>query len=67
MRPRRLLVALLGLAALAAAFLHLRRLPRARARVELYFEDGSSVSFEGDTPEGTRLLSLADDVRAAAS
>jgi hypothetical protein len=66
MRPRSLFVALLGLAALGAAFLRLRRPPRARARVELYLEDGSSVSFEAGTPEGARLLSLADEVRAAA-
>jgi hypothetical protein len=65
MRLRRLLLVLLGLAAVGAVLLRFRS-PRPKERVEVYFEDGSSVPFAGDTPEGQRLLSLAAGVRASA-
>jgi hypothetical protein len=67
MRLRRLFLLLLGLAALAAVFVRFRAPRRPRELVEVYFEDGSSVPFAGDTPEGERLLSLAAGVRASAS
>jgi hypothetical protein len=54
-------------AGVAAGALAWRRLGGARAvsRVDLYFEDGSLTSFDGASPEGATLLSLAADLRRA--
>ena len=60
--------ALAGIAfvgATVALFLRVRR-EQARERVDLYFSDGSSVSFEPGSPTGDRLLPLARQVLAAA-
>ena len=48
-----------------ALFLRVRR-EQARERVDLYFSDGSSVSFEPGSPTGDRLLPLARQALAAA-
>ena len=42
------------------------RAEREREHVDLYFEDGSMVSFPPSTPEGERLLPLAREALAAA-
>ena len=60
--------ALAGIAfvgATVALFLRVRR-DQARERVDLYFSDGSSVSFEPGSPTGDRLLPLARKALAAA-
>jgi hypothetical protein len=60
--------ALAGIAFVGAAvalFLRVRR-DQARERVDLYFSDGSSVSFEPGSPTGDRLLPLARKALAAA-
>ena len=60
--------ALAGMAFVGAAvalFLRVRR-EQARERVDLYFSDGSSVSFEPGSPTGDRLLPLARQALAAA-
>ncbi|HEX2505402.1 MAG TPA: hypothetical protein VHK22_04260 [Gaiellaceae bacterium] len=59
----------LGSLALAAAALGglalLRRREEARERVDLYFEDGSMVSFASTRPEAAELLPLARRVLAS--
>jgi hypothetical protein len=60
--------AIAGLAfvgATAALFWRLRK-EQSRERVDLYFSDGSSVSFEPGSPTGDRLLPLARKALAAA-
>lgn len=61
----RTLTALVAVAGIAGFFLWRRR-ARRRERVDLYFADGSMVSFEQGTLEAGRLLPLARDVLAAA-
>jgi hypothetical protein len=56
-------VALVGA---AAALLWRQRRAGSRERVDLYFSDGSMVSFEPGTPEGDRLVPLARRALAAA-
>ena len=60
-------VAALGLLAGAAggAALWLRRGVAPREHVDLYFADGSMVSFASGSPEGDRLLPIARRVLAA--
>ncbi len=58
MRRRRLL----GLAVLVGGPLYLRhRREAGRERVQLYFDDGSTVTLADDSPEAARLLALARD------
>jgi hypothetical protein len=60
--------ALAGVAFVGAAvalFLRVRR-DQPRERVDLYFSDGSSVSFDPGSPTGDRLLPLARQALAAA-
>ena len=61
-------VAVLGVLAGAAggAALWLRRGGAPREHVDLYFADGSMVSFAPGSPEGDRLLPIARRVIAAA-
>jgi hypothetical protein len=56
----------LALAGAAAAFLWGQRAAGSREHVDLYFADGSMVSFEPGSPEGDRLLPLARRALAAA-
>jgi hypothetical protein len=43
-----------------------RRRSRRRDRVDLYFSDGSMVTFQQGSIEGARLLPLAQEILAAA-
>jgi hypothetical protein len=52
--------------AAVAAFVWRRRGAGPRERVDLYFSDGSMVSFGPGSPEGDRLLPLAGRALAAA-
>ena len=65
--PRRLL-ALAGIAsgALAGTAAYRRWFGGGRGRVDVYFEDGSFVTFEAGSAEAERLLPLAGQVLAAA-
>jgi hypothetical protein len=67
MRARRL-VTTLGLVggAVAAAAYWLRHTASPREHVDVYFADGSMVSFVPGTPEGDKLLPIARRVLAAA-
>ncbi len=63
MRLRRLLLFLILGAAIAVV---IRRLGQgSQARVDVYLADGSLTSLGEDGPEGSLLLSLAREVRAA--
>jgi hypothetical protein len=65
---KRRLLALAGFAsgALAATAGYRRWFGASRERVDVYFEDGSFVTFEAGSREGARLLPLAEQVLAAA-
>jgi hypothetical protein len=58
MRPHRALAGLALAASLAGAVL-VRRRARRRDRVEVYFEDGSTVSLDDGSPEASTVLPLA--------
>jgi hypothetical protein len=62
----RALTGLLLVGAAAAAVAWRRRGAGVRERVDLYFSDGSMVSFPPGSPEGDRLLPLARRALAAA-
>jgi hypothetical protein len=54
----RRLLALIGV--VGGAFFYLKRRRRSsRERVHLYYDDGSMVTLERDTPQAERLLELA--------
>lgn len=63
-RKRRL--TLLLFAGAAVALVWRRRRARPREQVDLYYEDGSKVSFPEGTEEAGRLLPLARRVLSAA-
>jgi len=50
----------------AGGVLYRRSTSRRRERLDLYFDDGSMVSFVEGSPEAERLLPVARDVIAAA-
>ena len=50
----------------AGSVLYRRSTSRRRERLDLYFDDGSMVSFVEGSPEAERLLPVARDVLAAA-
>jgi hypothetical protein len=60
MRPRTVL--LLGAGAVAGVLIGRRLRGGVAERVDLYFEDGSMITLEGDSPEARRLLPVARDV-----
>ena len=67
MRTRSLVTGfLLASASAAVAIVLRRRLSRRRARVDLYFADGSLVTLAEGSPEGERLLPHARELLAAA-
>jgi hypothetical protein len=51
--------------ALAGAVAYRRMFGAGRERVDVYFEDGSFVTFAGRSPEAAKLLPLAQRVLAA--
>jgi hypothetical protein len=52
--------------ALAGTAVYRRWFGATPERVDVYFEDGSFVTFEGESREAARLLPLAQQVLAAA-
>ena len=65
---RRRLLSLAGFAsgALAGTALYRRLAGGTRERLDLYFDDGSFVTFSAGSSEGARLLPLARQVLTAA-
>jgi hypothetical protein len=58
--------ALVVVAAVAGALAVLRRHKGAgAARIDVYYDDGSMVSLERDTPQAGRMLALAADALTA--
>jgi len=57
---------LLAVGSLVGAIAYRRRFSNRRARVDLYYDDGSMVSLAQGSPNGDRLLPLARDVLHAA-
>jgi hypothetical protein len=55
-----------GTGLFAGSLLYRRSLGRRRDRVDVYFGDGSMVSFVEGSPEAEKLLPVARDVLAAA-
>ena len=66
MARRRLLAGLVLGAASATGAALFRRRARTRARVEVYFADGSIVTLDQGSPDGSRALELARQALAAA-
>ena len=62
--PRRKVVTgfLLAAGSVAGSVLVRRRAARKRERVDLYAEDGTMLSFADDSPEGERLLAIAQTI-----
>jgi hypothetical protein len=67
MRHRLLRFAGLASGALAGTFAYRRWLGGGRERLDVYFDDGSFVTFAAGSREGARLLPLAHQVLAAAT
>ena len=61
MAARRVVAALAALTALAVLAFR-RRVRSRRARVDLYFEDGSMVSLADGSADAKRLLPIARDI-----
>ena len=66
MRRRRLALAGFASGALAGTAAYRRWLGGSRERLDLYFDDGSFVTFEGGSAAAARLLPLARQVLTAA-
>jgi hypothetical protein len=67
MRSRSVLTgALLGTGSIVGGLLFRRRLARRRERVDVYFGDGSMVSFVEGSPEAEMLIPVAREALAAA-
>jgi hypothetical protein len=65
---KRRLLALAGFVTgiFAGTFLYRRSAGRRRERLDVYFEDGSMVSFVEGSPEAERLLPVARELLASA-
>jgi hypothetical protein len=65
---KRKLLALLGFATgiFAGSVIFRRSFAKPRDRVDIYFDDGSMVSFVDGSPEAEKLMPVAADVLAAA-
>ena len=64
---RRKLLAILGFATglVAGSVVYRRSFGRRRDRVDVYFDDGSMVSYADGSPEAERLLAVARDALGA--
>jgi hypothetical protein len=65
-RPRLLTGVLIAGGSFGASLFYRRRAARRRARVDLYYEDGSMVSLPEGSPGAERLLPIAHDLLHAA-
>jgi hypothetical protein len=64
---RRKLLGLLGFGTgiLAGSVVYRRSFGRRRARVDIYFDDGSMITYDASAPEAAPLLTVAEDALAA--
>lgn len=58
---------ILALVAIGSAVFFWRRRRRGRERVDLYYADGSMISFEPDAEDVAGLFTLASDVAGAST
>jgi hypothetical protein len=65
-RGRILTAIVLAAASYGASKVWRKRAARNPEHIDLYFEDGSMLSFPGDSEEGDRLLPLARQVLSSA-
>jgi hypothetical protein len=65
-RPRLLTSVLLAAGSFGASVYYRRRAVRRRARVDLYYEDGTMVSLPEGSPGAEKLLPIAHDLLHAA-
>ena len=67
--PRRKIVTGIALVAgsVAGAVVFRRRSTRRRDRVDVYFEDGSMITYDNGSPEAAELLPIARDALDAVS
>jgi hypothetical protein len=65
---RRKALGLLGFASgvLAGSVLYRRTVTRRRERVDVYFDDGSMITYDDGSPEAAELLPIARDALDAA-
>lgn len=49
----------------AGSVLYRRTVARRRARVDVYFEDGSMITYDDGSPEASELLPIAREALAA--
>ena len=65
---RRKFLAVVGFASgiVAGSVVYRRSFAKQRERVDVYFDDGSMVSFVDGSPEAEKLLPVAENVLAAA-
>jgi hypothetical protein len=65
---RRRVLGLLGFGTgiLAGSVLYRRSFGRHRERVDVYFDDGSMITYDAGAPEAATLLPIARDALAAA-
>jgi hypothetical protein len=65
---KRKLVGLLGFGTgiLAGSVLYRRSFGRRRSRVDVYFDDGSMITYDAGAPEAAALFPIAQDALAAA-
>jgi hypothetical protein len=66
MRRKLLSLVVFGAGSFAGSVLYRRSFGRRRERVEVYFDDGSMVSFADGSPEADTLLPTAREAVAAA-
>ena len=64
---RRRLLGLLGFGTgiLAGSVVYRRSFSRRRSRVDVYFDDGSMITYDAGAPEAAALLPIARDALAA--
>jgi hypothetical protein len=55
-----------GTGLFAGSVLYRRTLARRRERVDVYFDDGSMITFDDGSPEADTLLPIARDALSAA-
>jgi len=66
MRRRLLTLAGFGVGVIAGTFVYRRAAGRRRDRLDVYFDDGSMISFVEGSTEAERLLPVARELLAAA-
>lgn len=67
MRRKALSLAGFATGLFAGSVLYRRTIARRRERVDVYFDDGSMITYDDGSPEAATLLPIARDALAAAT